>query len=182
MNMSEMKCGNCGKVYTVDQFVRLQSIKLIEEDTNPTEQYGYTSVCECGYRFSIDRWRLHDIIKIGTEKGDIDVQVSTAFLESNHAWKEGEEIWYETMIFPQVEWLGCGFQNRYKTKEEAIEYHNRILDTLKTGKYKIIKIKDYFEDKDNMELVIDDSEDKYDAIYAFTKALRLWLSIDKKEE
>ena len=165
----DWKCGNCGKVYTTEQLMGLNSVKV---------QHGYTSVCECGYRFHIDTWRLRDTVSINTDKGDINVDVSTVFLELNNGWKEGEELWYETMIFPQEEWLKCGYQNRYEIKEEAIKDHDMILDMLRTGKYKLEKINGDDETENNMELIIDSSEDKYDVIYNLIKELR---SHDKEE-
>lgn len=167
----DWKCGNCGKLYSTIQLIGLNSVKVVEEDTNPSEQHGYTSVCECGYRFHIDTWRLRDTVTINTEKGDVNVDVSTVFLELNNGWKEGKDLWYESMIFPQEEWLKCGYQNRYETKEEAIKDHDKILDMLRTGKYKLEKIYDD-ESESNMELIIDGSEDKYDVVYSLIKALR----------
>lgn len=204
MNMlyrKDWKCGNCGKEYTFNEFIYLLNRTIVIEDEadpthgiSPTDPngHGYIPTCSCGYRFVLDKWRLHDTVKIKTDNileykeidiKEIDILVSTVFLELNHGYEEGKNRWYETMIFPEgfehdeTEWLdtkrlNCGYQNRYETKEEAIKCHNNILNLLKTGKYKIIKIKDYFEDKDNMELVLDDSEDKFDVLYAITKILK----------
>lgn len=146
---SEWRCGNCGKIYTFDDFIKLEKVKLVESDTNPEEQHGYTSKCECGYRFHLDKWRFHDklSIKIDTKDNkmlseDRDVLVSTIDLELNHGWLD-KDLWYETMIFIEdeegKEKIECYFENRYETKEDAINDHNRIVNLIKDGKYTIEK-------------------------------------------
>lgn len=141
--ISEWRCGNCGKIYSFYQFIKLNKVKMVESDTDPKEQHGYTPVCECGYRFHLDKWRLYDNVKIKTDKEDIDTIVSTVDLELNHGYEEGENLWYGTMIFPGgfgddgLEWPKCYYENNYETKEEAIKGHNRIVNLLKEGKYKI---------------------------------------------
>ncbi len=153
--MSEWKCGKCGKIYTFDEFIRLKKIRAVESDINPSKEHGFVGVCDCGYRFHLDRWRLNDYIDIKTDKGSINVTVSTIDLELNEGLKEGEYIWYETMIFPgglgeeKLEWLECSYENRYETKDEAIKDHNRIVNLLKEGKY---NIEDSYDNK--KELVI----------------------------
>lgn len=153
--MSEWKCGKCGKIYTFDEFLKLKQVKAVESDTNPSKEHGFAGMCNCGYRFLIDRWRLHDDVEIKTGKGNINVRVSTVDLELNQGFEEGENIWYEIMIFPgglgndKLDWIECRYVNNYETKEEAIEDHNRIVKLLKEEKY---KIEDSYEDK--KELII----------------------------
>ena len=153
--MSEWKCGKCGKIYTFDEFLRLKKVKVVESDTNPSEEHGFAGVCDCGYRFHLDKWRLHDKVKIKTDKGYVNVMVSTVDLELNHDFGEGKNIWYETMIFPggfgddELEWLRCSYVNNYETKEEAIKDHDRIINLLKDGQYKIED-----SDEDKKELII----------------------------
>lgn len=153
--MSEWKCGKCGKIYTFDEFLRLKKVKMVESDINPSEEHGFTGMCDCGYRFHLDKWRIHDKVKIKTDKGYVNIQVSTVDLELNHGFEVGEHKWYETMVFPggfgddALEWLRCSYVNNYETKEEAIEDHNRILNLLKEGKYKIED-----SDEDKKELII----------------------------
>lgn len=153
MLRSEWKCGNCNKIYSIDDFLTLENVKLVESDTNPKEQHGYTPACECGYRFHLDRWLLHDSIKIKIGTEDRDVLVSSAYLELNHGWWFDKYLWYETMIFIEDEegkdQIICNYQDRYETKEEAINDHNRIVNLLKEGMY---NIKDLDEDK--KELII----------------------------
>jgi len=149
--MSEWKCGKCEKIYTFDEFLKLKKVKAVESDTNPSKEHGFTGVCDCGYRFLIDRWRLHDDVEIKTDKGSIDARVSTVDLELNHGFEEGEKIWYESKVFPgglgddgdgKLEWLKCYYENRYETREEAIKDHDRIVNLLREGKYKIEDLKD----------------------------------------
>lgn len=157
--MSEWKCGKCGKIYTFDEFIKLKNIKAVESDIDPSKEHGFTGVCDCGYRFHIDKWRLHDDVEIKTDKGNINIRVSTVDLELNHGF-EGENIWYETMIFPggfgddELEWLRCGYVNNYETKEDALKDHERIMNLLKDGKYKIED-----SDDDKKELILERSED-----------------------
>lgn len=162
--MSEWKCGKCGKIYTFDEFLKLKKVKAVESDTNPSKEHGFTGMCNCGYRFLIDRWRLHDDVEIKTDKGNVNVRVSTVDLELNQGFEEGENIWYEMMIFAgglgddRLEWLKCYHENRYETKEEAIKDHDRIVNLLKEGRY-IIEGSGEDSDEDKKELVILESEE-----------------------
>lgn len=162
--MSEWKCGKCGKIYTFDEFLKLKKVKAVDSDTDPSKEHGFTGMCNCGYRFLIDRWRLHDDVEIKTDKGNVNVRVSTVDLELNHGFEEGENIWYEMMIFAgglgddKLEWLKCYYENRYETKEEAIKDHDRIVNLLKEGRY-IIEDSGEGSDEDKKELVILESEE-----------------------
>ena len=153
--ISEWRCGNCRKIYSFDEFLKLNRAKMVESDTDPKEQHGYTPVCECGYRFHLDKWRLYDHVKIKTDKEDIDAIISTVDLELNPGYVEGKNLWYGTVIFPggfgddSLEWLKCYYEDRYETKEEAIKGHNRVMNFLKEGKYKIED-----SDENKKELII----------------------------
>lgn len=157
--MSEWKCGKCGKIYTFEEFIMLKKVKAVESDTNPSKEHGFTGVCDCGYRFHTDKWRLHDKVKIKTDEGYINVTVSTVDLEINNGFEKGEYIWYETMIFPgglgdnRLERFKCNYVNNYETKGEAIKDHDRIVNLLKEGKYKIED-----SDEDEKELIILEEE------------------------
>lgn len=146
--MSEWKCGKCEKIYTFDEFLKLKKVKAVESDTNPSKEHGFTGVCDCGYRFHLDRWRLNDDVKIKTDKGYINTTISTIDLELNNGFEEGKNIWNETMIFPgglgndRLEWIECYYANNYETREEAIKDHDRIVNLLREGKYKIEDLKD----------------------------------------
>jgi hypothetical protein len=127
----DWKCGNCGKTYSFNEFIGLTNI----------------GVCDCGYRFSLDRWRLHDQLKIKIDGKEVWLLISTAFLEINHRYF-GKDLWYETMIFAKEDGIDCSYEERYETKEEAISDHNRIIDNLNNGEYTIKR------DDSNIEIII----------------------------
>lgn len=135
---SEWKCGNCGKTYSIQELIGLSTIKAVESDTDPKSQHGYTSVCDCGYRFHLDRWRLHDTLKIKINDKEVGILVSTVYLELNNGFFD-KDLWYETMIFSEEDNIMCNYTNTYETKDEAINDHNKILDNFKNGKYIIEK-------------------------------------------
>lgn len=93
----EWRCGNCGKIYNTDEFLVLGKVKVVESDTEPWKQHGYTPMCKCGYRFSLDRWRLSDDLKIKINEDEREIIISTVDLELNHGFNEDQ--WYETMVF-----------------------------------------------------------------------------------
>jgi hypothetical protein len=130
----EWKCGKCGKEYTCDEYNRLPSTKVVETDTNPREQHGYTSVCSCGYVFHRDKWRLQKILTLKAKMGKVKLRVSTVFLELNHFG-----MWYETMVFIEKSdfSITCYYQDRYVTKEEAIKGHENVIKSLKNKKFEI---------------------------------------------
>ncbi len=133
--MSEWKCGKCGKKYTFEEFCKLDRIPLVPEDTDPVKQHGFTPVCKCGYVFHKDRWHLVSTVKL---KEGI-VKVSTVFLELNHGYG-GQDLWYETMIFPENLEISCCYCKRYETKQEAIKGHKKVVKLLREGKYEIVPI------------------------------------------
>ena len=151
--MIEWKCGKCGKIYTTEEFLMLKKVKAVESDIDPSKEHGFVGVCDCGYRFHLDKWILHDIVKIKIDEEDIDITISTVYLELNGGFYEEEKnLWYETMIFPGgfgEELIECSYVNRYETKEDALLDHNRIVNLLKEGKYKIEDL-----DENKKELVI----------------------------
>ena len=153
--MLEWKCGNCGKVYNFDDFISLKTIKLVESDTDPRKQHGYTPVCECGYRFHIDRWRKDDSIKIKYNEEDLDLLVSSIFLEMNHKTFDEKDEYYETAIL----WFNkdntiknIEIIKRYGTKEDAIENHSRIVNLIKDGNIKLIKLTVFGKEENSIVL------------------------------
>lgn len=63
--------------------------------------------------------------------------VSTVFLSLDHNFLEGEPILWETMIFSESEdeTKYDGYQERYSTRQEAIEGHQRAIEMIeKDGK------------------------------------------------
>lgn len=59
--------------------------------------------------------------------------VSTVFLGLDHNFLEGEPILWETMIFSESEDQNKyeGYQERYITKKEAIEGHQKAIEMIK---------------------------------------------------
>jgi len=151
----DWKCGKCGKEYTSDEFLALPKVKLVEDDTDPIKQYGYTSVCSCGYVFHRDRWHKTTEVEIqpvsfsfsapgslfrrGTmvnaERGK--VRVSSVFLELDHQWDpKGPSLYYETMIFLDGVLAEGLFQERYETQEQTEKRHDEIVRKLSANEYK----------------------------------------------
>jgi hypothetical protein len=114
---------------------------------NPAMGSGYTVQCGCGYVFYKDRWRLKDTLTISFPTGEIEVTVSTIFTE--YAWesRDGELLWFETVILPAQTYVECVQCWRYRTKEEAEKGHQRVVEALRVGKFKVNPLK--------WELVID---------------------------
>jgi hypothetical protein len=133
---SEWRCGKCSKEYTFDEFIKLPKVSVISTDPDPKKNYGFTSVCSCGYIFHKDKWHLKDTIKFTYKKKKAVIDVSTIFLELNHFG-----FWYETMLFEgkgsEVN-FNLGYQRRYVTKEEAEKNHKKIVAQLKNKKFKLI--------------------------------------------
>lgn len=135
------KCGRCGVTYTTEEYMELDRI-----------------ACGCGYVFHKDRWHL---VTLGVlihhmtafhwlfnklsqgrycKPHEISIRFSTVFLELNHGWAPGKPLWYETMVFPELEKVGrinCGYQARYETKEQAEKGHEMILSLFEKGSWTI---------------------------------------------
>ena len=118
--MNEYKCGKCGKLYTFEEYIKINC------------------VCpNCGYVFHVDRLKmqLKDKIKTTYKGSDIEVFVSTVFLEMNHGFDEDNPMYWETMIFKidkgEINYSSDFYQDRYKTKKEAYKEHKRIVKILK---------------------------------------------------
>jgi hypothetical protein len=135
--MNEWKCGKCGKEYTTEELILLQKVPVVSNDPDPKKNYGYTSVCSCGYVFHKDKWRLKDTVTFTYKKKKAVIDVSTVFLELNHFG-----YWYETMLFEGKDSeipFSLGYQKRYVTKEEAEENHKKLLMKFKNNKFKLIE-------------------------------------------
>lgn len=59
-----------------------------------------------------------------------EARVSTVFLGLDHNWDEGEPILFETMVFSGKR---DGEMERYSTWDEAIDGHNRIVESLRNA-------------------------------------------------
>lgn len=110
--MPMMKCGDCGKEYNRPNWDR-------------TDPETGVPVCECGYRFGLDKWRRQTELPVD---GD-DVIVSTVFLEYNHG-VVGRGLWYETLIMHPD---GSRVADRYQTQEAALDGHDEIVEQLREG-------------------------------------------------
>jgi hypothetical protein len=124
------KCGNCGIVYQYEDWHKLDSIPMIDDDEDPTANYGYTKVCPCGYRFHRDKWHKETVVTLN----GVEITVSSVFLELNHGWN-GEDAYYETMLFTknitgELEVEDPHYQWRYATQEQAEEHHKKIVASL----------------------------------------------------
>lgn len=142
------KCEWCNKEYNTTELLSLLKIIATEEEEKAlvVKGIGCVPVCECGYRFYLDRTVLHDNVKVSTEQGDVNIMVSTVYLESFlFSFLRRKEFWWESMIFPDQKFFECNFQMRYKTKEEAIKGHNRIITLLKLGKYNSLDCREIIE-------------------------------------
>lgn len=71
--------------------------------------------------------RKQKILKQETINGKL---VSTVYLGINHNYGEGEPLIFETMIFPEGEWLE-DYCERYATKAQALEGHERAVALIK---------------------------------------------------
>ena len=122
LEMPLWKCGHCGETYTTEEYMAL------------------TAVCGCGYVFHNDKWHLetprvlrHHMTAFHwlfnklsqgryCKPNEISIRFSTVFLELNHGRAPGKPLWYETMVFPELEKgrrINCGYEARYETKEQA---------------------------------------------------------------
>lgn len=126
----EWRCGKCGKKYGFQEFMELMSANY---------ESGKMPECPCGYQFFLDKWKLQDILKVKMDDKEVEVLVSTVFLELNHGFL-GKDLWYETMVF--VASLEKDVQDRcidrYETEEQATEGHNEILKRINNGNYDMI--------------------------------------------
>ena len=155
--MSEWKCGNCGKIYDVYELLSLKKIKMVESNDDINPIHGYTPVCECGYRFHLDRWRMDNKVKINIDGRESEFMISSIFLELNNKIIGDEDEYYETAILwfneSGEEVKNVQIIERYDTKEKAIRNHNEILDLIKRGKYKV-------DTTDDENTIIFDNENK----------------------
>jgi len=131
----EWMCSRCGRKYTFKEY---SNLPLVWIDPNDPE-LGKVAVCKCGARFHLDKWKLQDRVELETKWGKFECLVSTVSLELCHHWGGEWGYWYETMIF--ADWLESEPQWRYKTKADAEEWHRRIVDLLKRGKFKLKPVK-----------------------------------------
>jgi len=153
--MSIWKCGKCGKSYKFDDWIKLEKVVLVETDKDPKTQHGYTSKCPCGYVFGRDKYFKQSYLTIHAPNQmlGIHIRVSTVYLEMEHYG-----CFYETMVFQHDDesldpyLMRCEFQKRYKTQEEADRGHDKIIEMINDGKYKLVV--------SEAELIIEDFSDE----------------------
>jgi len=60
--------------------------------------------------------------------------VSTVDLGIDHSFGIGKPLYYETMIFKNIDGdVRLGYQERYSTKEEAINGHQKAIEYVESG-------------------------------------------------
>jgi len=135
-HFTRIKCGRCRKVYHIENMIN----ELLKQEAVPGDKrYGYVSVCTCGYVFHKDKWLKRTRI---TANG-VEIDVSSVFLEMSHISFDNDDVmWYESMLFineRQLDLAGaeCNYQNRYRTKKEAVKDHNRLVKLVRAGKFKV---------------------------------------------
>jgi hypothetical protein len=131
----DWRCGECGTKYSTAELLKLDKIPAVGSDEEP--EHGFISRCKCGYVFHQDKWFLTDVFQITRmDKPIALIRLSTVDLELNHFGN-----YYETMVFVDESYgkeVTIYYEHRYKTKAEAIEGHNLILDRLLKGDYNIV--------------------------------------------
>ena len=153
--MSIWVCGKCKKAYRFDDFIKLEKVVLVVTDKDPVIQHGYTSKCPCGYVFGRDRYYRQTYHKIPLpEAKSLHIRISTVYLEMEH----DKGYYYETMVFQKDDAnedpheVRCEFQKRYKTQEEADRGHDKIIEMINDGKYKLVV--------SEAEIIIEDFSDE----------------------
>ena len=139
------KCPRCNAVYTREEYDALESTWVDPR----IPELGKTKICpRCGSKFSENRMVLKDYVEL---KHGVVAEVSTVDLVMEHEWNGDDGYFYETMLwFRKNENKGeeaevitpcCEVVIRYKTREEAVQGHKRILEALRKGKgYRVTKV------------------------------------------
>jgi len=141
--MTDYRCGQCLRVFTVDEFDRLAKVtrrrsyfRDAEGNIRPLipNKVEKKYVCpNCGYVFGTDPWRINHYVEIKSEGGrETKVRLSTVYTEVNVGTPE-EPLWYETVVRE----VQCDYAKRYFTKKEAIEGHLELVELLKKGRFKL---------------------------------------------
>ena len=126
--MSVYKCGNCGKVYTEDEYGKLE--RVLFDPEHP--RLGFTSKCNCGYVFFRDRWRMRTEVEVDTPRGRRTFAVSSVFLEIG---EPDDQTWYETTVLTDSMEFMCFQVWRHRTKEEAVKMHEEVVNAIRNGNY-----------------------------------------------
>ena len=135
------KCPRCDAVYTREEYDALESTWVDPR----IPELGRTRICpRCGSKFSENRMVLKDYVEL---KHGVVAEVSTVDLVMEHEWNGDDGYFYETMLCfyrdegSNVIVPGCEVVIRYKTGEEAVQGHRRILEALRKNKgYRFTKV------------------------------------------
>lgn len=119
-------CSFCEKIYSFDDFINAESVWVDPK----RKEYGKTTKCTCGVDLFGDRWNI-------ISRND-NYFISTLHLPIAHGGVEFQDwmdrgFWYETMFWqeqPGQERKFADFQQRYHTREEAIEGHKFVVENL----------------------------------------------------
>lgn len=126
--MIEYRCGGCGKVYTEDEYRKLERVLFDPEHPG----LGFTSKCSCGYVFHRDRWRMRTDVEVDTPRGKRTFAVFSEFLEIGES---NDQMWYETMVITDSIEFECFQMWKHRTKEEAVRMHEAVVSAMRNGNY-----------------------------------------------
>ena len=151
------KCPRCDHIYSPEEYEGLESVWVIPEN----REYGKARVCRrCGALVSLlcrDRLVLKDYVEL---KHGVEVEVSTVDLVVEHEWGGEGGFFYETIL-----WFSkaarslavvpcCDVVTRYRTKEEAVEGHRRIVEALRRGEaYRFVEVPRLIIDYQKLEKI-----------------------------
>lgn len=154
--MMDYMCPRCGIRYTFDEYIALDHVKMIDDDPDPTQSYGYTAVCGCGYRFHKDTpyhqtfyefdhhitvfHQFFNKLTFGRlcKPTNITGKVSAVCLESNHdhTGRIPGGIFWELMVFANADReIMCITQKRTTTKDVVERWQRQLTWFLLNGGY-----------------------------------------------
>ena len=148
------KCPRCDAVYVEGEYYALESTWVDPR----IPELGKTKICpRCGSKFSENRMVLKDYVKL---KRGVVAEVSTVDLVIEHSWLDGDGYFYETMLWIRRDKdsdVGIPTHEvviRYKTRNEAVQGHRRIVEALRKGKgYRFTKVPVLTIDYDQLEKI-----------------------------
>lgn len=119
-------CSMCGKKYTFDEYINSKSVWVDPKN----HKYGKTVLCECGVDIFTERWTIiskRDNYFVMT----VHLPVKTSGIEFQD-WMD-HNFWYETKFWqkqPGTRREFADFEQRYHTREEAIQGHEFVTENL----------------------------------------------------
>jgi hypothetical protein len=134
-------CGACERIYNEEEAL----IKMREAPPDaPIREQGvtYIPVKHCPFcgspehsYYSGNQWQKRFKLQTCVDLKEGKVLVSTVNLMMEHPGG-----FFETIIFGETIDLLSDVHARYWTREEAIKGHNKIVELLKNGKYKLVPV------------------------------------------